>query len=143
MRRKYDPAARRMYYEKFKSRHTAKMKEYYLLHKEQILENVKKYRILNREKLDDKKRDFIKTPEGKELRRKIMEKHNSTYPERRKARQLIGNRIRDRKLNRKPCEVCGTTDTQAHHINYNKPLVVKWLCHLHHQQIHGKLLWKK
>ncbi len=119
------------------------MRKYYLLHRKEIIDNARKYRIINGEKVDAKKKEFLKTPEGKLLRYKIMLKHNSTYPERRRARQAINNGIRDGKVSIKPCEICGDIESQAHHPDYSKPLKVRWLCHLHHQQEHGKLLWKK
>lgn len=31
-------------------------------------------------------------------------------------------------LKKKPCVKCGSTNSQAHHSNYNKPLDVQWLC---------------
>lgn len=42
------------------------------------------------------------------------------------------------KLPKKPCEVCGQIKAQAHHDDYNKPLDVRWLCHQHHVEWHGK-----
>ena len=36
----------------------------------------------------------------------------------------------------KPCESCGVTDVQAHHVDYSKPLDVRWLCRRHHMDIH-------
>lgn len=38
-----------------------------------------------------------------------------------------------------PCEVCGTLEKpHAHHDDYHQPLVVRWLCALHHRQHHAK-----
>lgn len=41
-------------------------------------------------------------------------------------------------LTQKPCESCGSAESQAHHPDYSKPRVVEWLCrpcHLaHHAQ---------
>lgn len=39
-------------------------------------------------------------------------------------------------LVRQPCEVCGVTAVQAHHTDYGKPLEVRWLCALHHSDLH-------
>jgi hypothetical protein len=35
-------------------------------------------------------------------------------------------------LVREPCAVCGNPRSQAHHEDYDQPLVVEWLCSLHH-----------
>lgn len=44
--------------------------------------------------------------------------------------------VRSGKLVRLPCEQCGSTNTNAHHDNYKKPLDVRWFCvpchHAHH-----------
>jgi len=58
------------------------------------------------------------------------------YPEKVKARQIVHNAIQSGKLVRKPCEVCGDDNTQAHHEDYNKPLDVIWLCPKHHRKKH-------
>lgn len=39
-------------------------------------------------------------------------------------------------LVKQPCEVCGSIDAQAHHDDYSKPLVVRWLCRVHHMRLH-------
>lgn len=40
----------------------------------------------------------------------------------------------------KPCEICGSEDVHGHHDDYDKPLEVRWLCPLHHMEVHdGKL----
>lgn len=36
-----------------------------------------------------------------------------------------------------PCETCGCADVQGHHVDYNKPLEVRWLCRTHHLAEHG------
>jgi len=57
------------------------------------------------------------------------------YPEKDKARNMVGNFKRDGKLNQQPCEVCGDNKSQAHHTDYNQPLKVNWLCFRHHREI--------
>ncbi|MER8709143.1 hypothetical protein NKH49_26985 [Mesorhizobium sp. M1088] len=37
-----------------------------------------------------------------------------------------------------PCEVCGNLDAEAHHDDYDKPMIVRWLCRLHHRAVHRK-----
>lgn len=58
-------------------------------------------------------------------------------PEKYKAQTAVGNAIRDGKLMKGLCEVCGSSNVQAHHDDYNKPLDVIWLCAKHHVWIHG------
>lgn len=37
------------------------------------------------------------------------------------------------------CEVCGDTDTEAHHPDYDRPMDVRWLCRRHHKAVHARL----
>ena len=36
-----------------------------------------------------------------------------------------------------PCEVCGNTNSEKHHDDYDKPLEVRWLCKRHHGRQHA------
>lgn len=40
------------------------------------------------------------------------------------------------KFVRKPCERCGSENSQMHHPDYSKPLLVVWLCREHHLALH-------
>lgn len=69
----------------------------------------------------------------------------SANPEKRAAQILVGNAIRDGRISRMPCEVCGVTGKKngrslvhAHHDDYSKPLEVRWLCTQHHNEYHRK-----
>jgi hypothetical protein len=42
-------------------------------------------------------------------------------------------------LQKQPCEVCGSTNVQAHHDDYARPLDVRWLCVKHHNEHHVKM----
>jgi hypothetical protein len=46
------------------------------------------------------------------------------------------NAIRDKKIKRAPCVICGESKSQGHHEDYDKPLDVVWLCVRHHQDRH-------
>jgi len=57
------------------------------------------------------------------------------FPEKYKARTAVSNAIRDKKLKKMPCCVCGSEKSQAHHEDYSRPLDVIWLCVIHHAEI--------
>lgn len=59
-----------------------------------------------------------------------------------KARSDLNHAIRDGKIKRMPCRVCGDLKSEAHHDDYKKPFNVKWLCFKHHREYHehGNLL---
>lgn len=52
------------------------------------------------------------------------------------ARQKVGIAIKSGKLVKGLCEVCNSKKVQAHHDDYSKPLIVRWLCITHHVQLH-------
>lgn len=64
--------------------------------------------------------------------RNEREKHPDKY----RARTKLSNAIRDGKVVRQPCEVCGDLKAHGHHHDYSKPLDVKWLCPKHHGEAH-------
>lgn len=40
-------------------------------------------------------------------------------------------------LQREPCLFCGDEPSEAHHHDYELPLVVTWLCSHHHRHVHA------
>lgn len=42
-------------------------------------------------------------------------------------------------LEQKPCRMCGSADSEAHHSDYNRPMAVDWLCRAHHKAEHARL----
>ncbi|MFA5340166.1 MAG: hypothetical protein WC332_00170 [Clostridia bacterium] len=60
------------------------------------------------------------------------------YPERVVARQKIYYEIKAGRIKREPCEVCGDLKTQGHHKDYQRPLMVTWLCQKHHHLVHNQ-----
>lgn len=70
------------------------------------------------------------------LRQKAREQR-AAAPKVAKAREIIQNEIRRGTLQPQSCEVCGSTrNVHAHHDDYDKPLVVRWLCRPHHADWH-------
>ena len=54
------------------------------------------------------------------------------------ARELTRRMIKLGVIVKKPCEVCGKKKVQTHHDNYDKPLIIRWLCLKHHVEYHKK-----
>ena len=52
------------------------------------------------------------------------------------ARVITNNAIRDGRIIKQPCEVCGEAKAQAHHDDYSKPFEIRWLCFKHHREHH-------
>ncbi len=52
------------------------------------------------------------------------------------AHNAVNSAIRSGSLTRRPCDICGSAASDAHHDDYSKPLDVRWLCHLHHMRHH-------
>lgn len=61
-----------------------------------------------------------------------------TNPDKYKAHNAVSNAIRDDRLRKEPCEVCGAKNVHGHHDDYSKPLEVRWLCPVHHRAHHDQ-----
>lgn len=98
------------------------------------------YRKHNREKLAIYFAKLTRTPERRSYNVVAQRRQRAKNPEKYKARSAVSNAIRDGRLHRGPCAVCGDTDTQAHHADYSKPLDVVWYCFRHHREDgHGQM----
>jgi hypothetical protein len=61
------------------------------------------------------------------------------YRRRHLARVAATDAVKFRRMERKPCEGCGSADgVQKHHDDYDSPLAVRWLCEVCHGAAHGK-----
>ena len=75
----------------------------------------------------------------REKKRQVAKAHAARYPERHRARMVLGGAVRAGTVSRQPCSVCGVTDSEAHHDDYSKPLAVTWLCPAHHAERHREI----
>lgn len=54
-----------------------------------------------------------------------------------RARCNVAYARRKGEIIKQPCEICGSSKTDAHHDDYNKPLEVRWLCKKCHREWHS------
>ncbi len=97
-----------------------------------IKDRVRCYRLKNIERIR-------KYDRGRGNRQSVgyLKEYRHKYPLKYKAVLMVNNAIRDNKLFKEPCEVCGSKKRiHAHHDDYSKPLNVRWLCASHHRQWH-------
>ena len=79
-----------------------------------------------------KKTDLMEPPAHRRARDASITKRIKTW-----CRSSTNIAIRYGVLVPEPCSVCGTTaKIEAHHIDYNEPLKVEWLCKAHHADVH-------
>jgi len=106
----------RIYYEAHREERKAYNKNYRKAHKEERKMYVKNYR---QAKYENDKR------------------YRQKYPERYQAKNEVSHAVRDGRLIKQPCAMCGNINVEAHHEDYSKPLEVIWLCSDCHKKLHG------
>lgn len=84
-------------------------------------------------------KEYVKTPLGKSVRRKVGINQRKRFPEKVAARSAVSKAIKTGALLRQPCEICGKSPADAHHPDYAKPLMVTWLCRTHHREEHERM----
>lgn len=82
------------------------------------------------------RKEYSLTEAGKSSHAKATKKWKKLHPDRRKASVAVNNALRDKRLKKLPCLICGKK-AQAHHPDYDSPLDVVWLCSPHHKQAHA------
>lgn len=93
-------------------------------------ENIEEYRAYDRER-------------GARQDKSYLPDYRKKYPKKYKAHNAVNNAIRDGKIEKGCCEVCGAVKAVAHHDDYDKPMDIRWLCQAHHKQwhsVHGEAL---
>ena len=123
--------------------------------KECVKARVRKHRLDNLEKIKEydrnrpnakerneknklRTKEKMKDPGYREKSNKIKRDWLEKNTVKRAAHIIFGNAVRDGKIKKQPCEVCGETKVDGHHDDYEKPLEVRWLCRKHHVEHHKK-----
>lgn len=65
-----------------------------------------------------------------------LDRYRLKYPEKLRARALVGIAKKKGLLKQLPCIKCNDPNSQAHHHDYSKPLEIEWLCLKCHTQEH-------
>jgi hypothetical protein len=112
---------------------------------ENRLNNIEHYRAFDKARASKPSRVLARklyrqTDAGKAAVARAHKKWEAEHPERRKAIVALGNAVRDKKLERQPCFVCGKEKVEAHHPIYSMPLDVVWLCNHHHRLTHAQAM---
>jgi hypothetical protein len=81
------------------------------------------------------RKEYQETDAYKASHTKSLKKQYELHPKKRVARYAVSNAIRDGRLEKQPCFVCGQ-NAEAHHPDYDRPLDVVWLCDKHHKEAH-------
>lgn len=97
----------------------------------------------NRERQLSKAREYRKTPEWREVILKSARKMSDKYPQKKICRnETMWARIHGI-LVESPCEICGSVRVEVHHEDYSDPYKVRWLCPMHHREVHGRVAFGK
>lgn len=78
--------------------------------------------------------------ERRKQRQITQKRHRAKNPDKYHARMALGNAVKSGKILKNNCEQCGSTESEAHHHDYSKPLEVTWLCFKCHRQVHGQMI---
>jgi ribosomal protein S27AE len=98
-------------------------------------------RVNNREHYREYELARFKTAKRKQNVIELQRRRRLSDTERKDvARQRVRHALNRGSLVRKPCELCGSATTEAHHEDYQKPLDVRWLCRRCHGFIHAPRL---
>jgi len=89
-----------------------------------------------------RQRDKYRTPHGYLSIRKALEKSRAANPEKVKARSIISVAVATKKIDKPAnCQECSSTGRiEGHHMDYDKPLEVVWLCTPCHRMLHDSKL---
>jgi hypothetical protein len=83
------------------------------------------------------RKEYQQTVDGKKAVQKAHRKYRENQPLKYIAKNMLNNAVRDGRIIKQPCQVCGSTfKTHGHHDDYYKPLEVKWFCDKHHKEYH-------
>lgn len=93
-------------------------------------------RFKNDPKVRARHKRYQQSSRGRRIAKQCKRRWAEQNETKRRCHIMTGNAIRNGLLVKQPCEVCGDRQVHAHHDDYDKPLLVRWLCPKHHKQWH-------
>ncbi len=83
-------------------------------------------------------RERYQRPERRLWAAEESRRWRAEHPDAYRAQTAVSNAVRDGRLKKEPCSLCGaTTNIHGHHRDYAKPLEVVWLCAKCHHRLHA------
>lgn len=89
-------------------------------------------------------RRYARTIKGRAAHKTATGNYVTQHPEKTATRRATKRAVRSGVLTPTACAICGSAKVvECHHLNYDDPHDVIWLCQMHHLEHHGKILWKE
>lgn len=98
------------------------------------------HRLNNLEKVRRYDRERAKNPERARTASEISAAWRKEDARRSSAHNKVARAVRKGELTKKPCCICGSEKSLAHHESYDRPLDVTWYCQVHHKQRHKEMV---
>ncbi len=87
-------------------------------------------------------RKWSKTAKGRATKNRVWAEWRERNMEKVRLRNrrswAVASALKSGILIKGPCEVCGASNVEAHHDDYRRLLVVRWLCPKHHHELHNE-----
>ena len=114
------------------------MKKYREEHKEQAAKYAKEYREKNRDKINNRTRRWrSKNIETRREKQRLYARAKAIeYSGRNRVRSKTRRAVAKGVIEKRPCENCGSLEAEIHHYDYNRPMLVSWLCKKCHAEWH-------
>ena len=114
---------------------------HYLANREKLIARQRDYRQANIETIRARDRIYKQTEAGKKSAQRSIQRAREKYPEKYKARMALWNAISAGTVAAPDaCEHCGSASRlHGHHVAYDSPLLVTWLCRPCHTLLHKEL----
>ena len=101
--------------------------------------DVSKHRNNNLEKVRQYDRDRAKNPDRQKANVAVNKAWRQEDKRRMQCHSAVAKAIKSGELVRQNCERCENENSLAHHEDYDKPLMVYWLCQPCHKQRHKEI----
>jgi ribosomal protein S27AE len=101
--------------------------------------DVTEHRNKNLEKVREYDRIRASNPERRRAMSAISKSWRQEDFRRTQCHNAVSRAIKSGKLIRQSCEKCGNENSLAHHEDYDKPLMVNWLCQPCHKKRHKEM----